>query len=122
MTLTELLDAVKTRNNLTSNYALARFLDTRETTVWRWTSGRNLPDEETCARLAFLAGLDEDYVIASMAAERAREPSSKERWTRIAARLNPDGLYIMSTCIRGLLDRLTPGRTSPAGSHLLVTT
>lgn len=87
MTVNDLLNAVRERQALASNYALGRFLDVRETTIWRWTSGRNTPDDETAARLANLAGLDPDVVVAAMQAARAKTDAERQRWERIAERL-----------------------------------
>jgi hypothetical protein len=116
MTINDLLAAVKIRHALASNYALAKFLDTRETTVWRWTSGRNLPDEETTARLAELAGLDPDLVVTSMQGERTRDPAGKARWARIADRLKTAPALACLVPFLALAALALPGDAQALGS------
>jgi DNA-binding transcriptional regulator YiaG len=87
MTAKELLAAVRAAQALPSNYALAKLLDTRENTLWRWNSGKNTPDDKMASHLATLAGLDPDVVVAAMQAQRASEPVERARWERIADRL-----------------------------------
>lgn len=87
MTVRDLLAAVRAAQGIPSNYRLARVLGVTETTVQRWNTGANLPDDAMSARLAEMAGFDPDMVVASMHAERAHEPGERARWTRIAERL-----------------------------------
>jgi hypothetical protein len=88
MTAQDLLKAVRETHGLPSNYALARFLDVRETTLWRWSSGRNTPDDGMAARLAELAGLDVGVVLACMAAQRATDDTARAMWASVADRLS----------------------------------
>lgn len=87
MTARELLARVRAAQGIPSNYALAARLGVPIKTVQRWNTGSNTPDDATSARLAQLAGLDPDEVVAGMQAERANDPTERARWERIAARL-----------------------------------
>lgn len=88
----ELLAAVRTRQGLGSNYRLARELGISDKTVQRWNVGANTPDDVTAARLAELAGLDPDSVVASMHAQRAANDQERSLWERIARRLEGVGV------------------------------
>jgi hypothetical protein len=87
MTARELLSYVRAAQGIPSNYALAGVLGVPIKTVQRWNTGANTPDDAMAARLAVLAGLDPDTVVAEMQAERANDPAERSRWQRIAARL-----------------------------------
>lgn len=87
MTARELLSYVRAAQAIPSNYALAGVLGVPIKTVQRWNTGANTPDDAMAARLAHLAGLDPDTVVAEMQAERANDPTERARWQRIAARL-----------------------------------
>jgi hypothetical protein len=87
LTTRELLAAVKAAQAIPSNYALARVLGVPENTVANWHTGRNLPSDEWSAKLAALARLDPDHVVACVHAERAQNDDVRALWTRIAKRL-----------------------------------
>jgi plasmid maintenance system antidote protein VapI len=126
MTARELLSYVRAAQSIPSNYALAGVLGVPIKTVQRWNTGANTPDDAMAARLAHMAGLDPDTVVAEMQAERANDPAERSRWLRIAARLaaapalaacmvaavilslwttwGPDGgAYLASAALAGLL-------------------
>lgn len=145
-TVDNVLDRARHRQGLLSDYKLALVLGVQQSAVSNWRKGRSVPDDTLAARLADLAGLDKGFVVAGFHAMRA-EPGSDSQalWHQIVSRLRTSGtalgfavvagsalmgspepaysagLYIMSTRIWGLFQRLTPGRTSPAGHALLVT-
>lgn len=83
----ELLAAVRSAQRIPSNYRLARVLGVTDKTVQRWQAGENAPDGPTCERLAAMAGLDPDVIVAAMQAHRERDPAERARWERIARRL-----------------------------------
>ena len=87
MTPRELLAHVRQAQGLPSNYALARVLGMPDTTLQRWNTGSNAPDDATAARLAEMAGLDPDVTVAAMHAARAHSDAERARWERIARRL-----------------------------------
>ena len=92
MTGKELLSAVRTAQGLPSNYALARAVGIPERSLQRWNTGSHTPDDATAARLAELAGLDPDSVVAAMHAQRAADDQERSRWERIARRLEGSGV------------------------------
>lgn len=99
LTTRELLAAAKAHSGIPSNYRLARVLDVPETTVQRWNTGRSRPDDEWCAKLAELAGLDAGEVVASIRAERASDPQMRELWQSIADRLHAAGASALAVIL-----------------------
>lgn len=87
MTSRELLAAVRQAQGLPSNYALARVLGIRDNTLQRWHAEAGAPDDAMAARLATMARLDPDAVVAAMHAQRAGDDEERARWQRIARRL-----------------------------------
>jgi hypothetical protein len=118
MTAKELLTAVRVAQGIPSNYRLALIVGVRENAVQRWNSGRGAPDDAMAARLAELAGLDPDSVVASMYALRAQDETDRARWERIAARLSKAAsvaaAVILSLCITGKPDAFSPMGTAQA--------
>ena len=87
ITTKELLAKAKAEQGIPSNYRLARVLDIPETTVMRWNTGRNRPDDEAVMRLAELAGIDPGAAVAAIRAERAEDGPLRELWVAMAKRL-----------------------------------
>ncbi len=87
LTTADLLAAAKNAQGIPSNYRLARVLDVPETTVMRWNTGRNRPDDEMTRRLAEMAGIDPGFAVASVRAEREKEGPMRDLWAGIASRL-----------------------------------
>ncbi len=87
----ELLAAVRAAQGLPSNYALARLTGIPERSLQRWNTGTHTPDALTSARLAELAKLDRDFVVAAMHAQRAAAGPERDLWLQIAARLDKAG-------------------------------
>ena len=71
----QILDLAKQRNGISSDRKLALKLEV--TSVHLYRSGQNMPSDETSLRLAELAGLPPQVVIATV--HIAKEPDSKVR-------------------------------------------
>lgn len=109
LTTRELLAAVKTANSIPSNYRLARALDVPENTVQRWSTGRNLPDDTMCARLAAMAGLDAGYVVASVHAERAAAGPLRDLWASMAQRVKDSAHGALTVALAVILSLFVGG-------------
>jgi len=83
----ELLAAAKSARGIPSNYRLAKVLEATDATLQRWNTGRGCPDDTHAAKLAEMAGLDVEYVVASMRAAREKDPALRAIWARMAERL-----------------------------------
>lgn len=99
MTARELLAAVRAAQGLPSNYALARVIGVTDTTVTRWNVGSNTPDDLMAQRLATMAGLDPDSVVAAMHAQRSHNPDERALWQRIAERLAAPALVALGAIL-----------------------
>lgn len=89
MKTNQLLDEVKRRHSLESDYALAKLLGWPTSRISIYRAGRRTLDEETALELAELAGLEAGLVLAWMAAERAERadrPEVARAWQRLARR------------------------------------
>lgn len=89
-TVDSLLDAVKARHGITSDYKLAQFLKMTQNSISNYRHGRSRPDDKTLTRLAELGNIDPsaiDVLAAQLQAERATNGDAKLLWQRIAHRL-----------------------------------
>ncbi|HLP99251.1 MAG TPA: DUF3693 domain-containing protein [Sideroxyarcus sp.] len=80
----ELLNEVKAKYGLKSNYALARKLGQTDTDVARWMKGKNTLGDAAALNVADLLELDPAYVVACVHAEREKSDALKKVWERIA--------------------------------------
>lgn len=86
-TATYFLDAVKTKHGLTSDYQLAKFLGWSQQRITKYRTGKSPTfDDEAAAQVAAALDLDAAYVMACMAAQRAKTDASRKTWEK-AARL-----------------------------------
>ena len=67
-TVNEVLDAVKARNGITSDYKLAMFLGIGDGNLRNYRHGRSLPDEKACERIAAALGEQPFVLLAEMQA------------------------------------------------------
>lgn len=82
----DVLDRVKAVQGITSEYRLCRVVGVTDQTLARWRKGL-APSDEYAAKLAQLAQLDVGLVVASLAAERAKDPTLQAVFSDIARRL-----------------------------------
>lgn len=83
----ELLIAAKAARGIPSNYRLAKILGATDATLQRWNTGRGCPDDSHAAELAVMAGLDVEWVVVSMRAQREKDPTLRAIWAAAADRL-----------------------------------
>lgn len=95
------LDAVKARHRLSSDYQLAKFLGWRQqrTTDYRNT-GRQL-DDVACIQVAEALELPPAYVMAEIAAERAKSAEARRYWRQAAALLKQGKVAVLATAFLG---------------------
>jgi hypothetical protein len=86
LSTSDLLSAAKRGAGIPSNYRLARVMGLSDNTLTRWNGGA-IPDDSSAARLAQMAGMDVEYVIVSMKAQREKDPELRAIWARAAERL-----------------------------------
>lgn len=82
-----LLDLIKNRHGLPSDYKLGLYLGVVNGSIRNYRHGRSYPDERVCQILAEAAGIDADVLTAQVQAARCRNLETKSVWERIALRL-----------------------------------
>jgi transcriptional regulator with XRE-family HTH domain len=86
-TITEVLDAIKEKNGIRSDYKLAMFLGVGDGSLRNYRHGRSLPDEPTCVKFAEALGEDPALLVVEMQAQRAKTPDAQKLWEHVAALL-----------------------------------
>ncbi|TYK69964.1 hypothetical protein FSY59_16780 [Comamonas sp. Z3] len=87
LTVEHVLDLIKSRNALKSDYMVCKTLNLSTALVSGWRSGRTLPDERMCQKLAEAAGIDPLVLAASMQSQRSKTEEARSLWAMVAERL-----------------------------------
>lgn len=87
ITVDYVLDTIKERHDLKSDYAVCKLTGIGMTVVSNWRRGRSHPDEKMCGILAEAAGIDPLVLAASMQAQRSKTEEARSMWAMIAERL-----------------------------------
>ena len=86
-TTTDFLDAVKKRLSLPSDYAVAGALGLKRQSLSHYRKKRDFLGEETACRVAQILELSPGYVLACVAAERAKAAGVRRAWEKAARAL-----------------------------------
>ncbi len=86
-TTLELLDAVKVRHSLPSDYKLAKVMGVTHSCISNYRSGRSTLDDSMVLKVADLLESDPAMILATVHAERAKRPEEKAVWQSIMERL-----------------------------------
>lgn len=92
MNTIELLDAIRERHNLPSDYAAAALLNITRQQASKYRHGKEAMGDEVAQRAAALLGLDPAVVVVQMHAQRAADPELRKLWTGMAERLERAGV------------------------------
>jgi len=92
-TVDQLLDAIKVRHKIVSDYKLAQFLGMTDSAIRNYRHKRSLPDEVACVKIAQALDLDGDVLAAQIQAQRARDVETKDFWRRLAVRLQTGAVH-----------------------------
>lgn len=111
ITTNDVLDRVKAVQGITSEYRLCRVVGVTDQTLARWRKGL-APSDEYAAKLANLARLDPGFVVASLAAERSKDPTISAVFADIARRLQLLDVANLAAVLGGLNQAQTPMNTS----------
>ncbi len=91
--ISDLLDQVKARHSIPSDYKLSMYLGVVPGAVQHWRHGRSLPDARAAARIATELQMDPDVLVAQLEAQRAQSDETRQLWQRIAARLQSGAVH-----------------------------
>ena len=105
------LDRIKSLHSITSEYRLCRVIGVTDQTLLNWRHGR-CPSDEHAIKLAQLAQLDPGLVLASLASERAKDPTISAVFADIARRLQLLDVANLAALLGGLNQAQNPIDTS----------
>ena len=97
-TTVDFLNAVKSKYDLKSNYALAKKMGQTDTDVARWMKGKNTLGDEAAICVADLLDMDPAYVVTCVHAERAKTERERNVWFNIAERMYAPALVLIGFC------------------------
>lgn len=83
-TTNQLLNKVKSRLEITSDYRLAKVLGCRASAIYGYRAGRSRLDESMCLKVAELLNEPAGAILAEVAAERAKRPEIRKAWETAA--------------------------------------
>lgn len=109
-----LLDAVRARHGLTSDYQLGQLMGWSTGKVCNYRAGRSRLGDESALAVANALGMDAGYVLAVVAAERAQSAAARAAWERAAARLSVAASAVLAVWMLGVA---VPGSDALAASY-----
>lgn len=83
----KLLDEVKEKKGVESDYALAKSLDLPKQRVSDYYKGSRVPDEFACLKIAEALGKSLNTVIATVKASTEKDEKRREAWENYMKRL-----------------------------------
>jgi predicted transcriptional regulator len=86
-TTNQILDAIKIKHGLTSDYQLARLMGTSEGGISNYRNGRSHLDNQKAMKAAELLGQDAGAIFALVNAERAKTEQERAVWAEIFEKL-----------------------------------
>jgi DNA-binding transcriptional regulator YdaS (Cro superfamily) len=87
MNTVDFLDGIRVKHGLRSDYMVAKLLGVSTQNVSHWRSGSRTMGPDACLKVAELLSIKPEFVLASVAAERAQGPEERSAWERAAAAL-----------------------------------
>lgn len=100
MNTVEFLDKAKQKLGVESDYALAKALNMRASTISGYRAGRSRMDDDAAFKVALILEIDPIFPIAAANAERTKSPEMKAFWEGFAKKLK--------TSFNSLMPRPTP--------------
>lgn len=115
MNTVDFLDAIRLEHGLSSDYMVAKVMQTTVQNVSNWRSGCRTMGPGACLKVAELLNMKPEFVLASVAAERAKEPEERSAWERAAAAL--------AACLVAAVGLVTPPpaeAAAPEAGHCIL--
>ena len=82
-----LLDALRARLNLPSDYALAPVLNVSRSQISAWRHGKDPMSEKIAEHIADILDTSPAYVLACVAADRSKSARTRQAWAEVAKKL-----------------------------------
>lgn len=89
LTTSEIVEKLRLLTETGTKYAAAKLIGVRPQTLDNWLIRGSVMNDETALLAASKLDLDPDYVLACLAAERAKDTPAYETWANICERLTP---------------------------------
>ena len=86
-TSTDLLDEVRKARSISSDYAMAKYLDVQPQTISNYRHGRSQMSDEIAVAMAALIDRAPAPILAQLASERAKSPEVAKVWRDAAKAL-----------------------------------
>lgn len=96
MNTLELLEAVKERRGITSDYALAKVLGITQSAASSYRTGRSRIDDNVALTVAEILQMHPLQVIAVANFERAKTPEQKARWRDVLEKISESFIDLLS--------------------------
>lgn len=120
MRTVDFLDAVKKRHALHSDYAVSKHFGWRISRVYEYRGGHRELDDEGCVQVAESLGLPPPYVMACIAAARAKDATIRKYWLTAAKMLKTGtAAAILATAV-SLSQSATPPSSVDAFNQLYI--
>lgn len=87
-TTVDFIDTIKNRFNLPSDYAAAKLLNIKPQSIYSYRAKREFMGEETALKVAEILDLKPGYVLACVAAERAKLADVRKAWDAVARKMS----------------------------------
>lgn len=87
MNTNEILDAIKERHSLPSDYAVHKLLGVTYQQISNYRKGKSLMGDEAALKAAELLQLPPDYLLACLHAERSSDQDVQRVWSGLADKL-----------------------------------
>jgi len=114
-TTREYLIEVKKKNNLSSDYALAKLLGTTRSAISFYMKGERIMDDTTCLKVAEALNLNPLEIIARANAERARTDEEAKQW--IHWQKEARKMSVIALIVMGILSQITPISANVIGKN-----
>lgn len=86
-TINQVLDRAREVQKVPSDYKLGLCLGIGGNSLSSYRTGRSLPDEKACSKLAAAIGEEPDLLLVEIQAQRTKDAESRRMWERLAKRL-----------------------------------
>lgn len=98
---TAFIDKLRRDLKLPSDYAVAKRLHVRTTTISNYRAGRSTMGEDVAYRVAVLLDMDPGYVMACAREEAARTPELRKAWHRAAMAIKrcQAAVLVLAVCV-----------------------
>jgi predicted transcriptional regulator len=91
----DFLIAVKAKTGATSDYALAKLLDTSTTVISNYMTKNRPMSDDIGLKVASILEIDQGIVLAALQVERSKNETEKKAWTALFERLGGVAASVM---------------------------